>query len=135
MTEYDYRFSKKERLCLKNEISLLFEKGRPLTVHPLRLRYILVNSDSDTKCKVLFSVPKKLFKRAVKRNLIRRKIREAYRLNKHLLTGSVPEGKHLLIAFVYLDNSPLAYKIIEDSVKKSLSMVEAAVRKKNIKYE
>ncbi len=135
MTKYNYRISKQERLCLQNEISLLFEKGRSLTSHPLRLRYILIGSDTDTKSKVLFSVPKKLFKRAVKRNLIRRKIKEAYRLNRHPLMESIPQGKQLLIAFVYLDNSPQPYKVIEEAVKKSLTAIETAVKKQNLRNE
>ena len=77
----EFSFHKGERLSGAKTISSLFQSGRSVVSHPFRIIY----SHSDATAypvRVAISVPKRLFKRAVDRNLIKRRIREAYRLNK-----------------------------------------------------
>ena len=70
---------------------------------------------------ILISVPKKRFKRAVKRNLVKRQVREAYRKNKHLLLDALASrNKRLIIAFIWLDNHIHSSAEVEEKVKKLL---------------
>jgi ribonuclease P protein component len=66
---------------------------------------------------VLFSVPKRQFKHAVDRNLIRRRMKEAYRLHKQLLTGNFS------IAFIYIGKGIEDYEVIEKGMKSALKKV------------
>ena len=92
-----HTFSKAERLSGKTALARLIDGGRwGATAH---LKYCwLAGSESEVN-RLMVSVPKKLFKRAVRRNLLKRRLRESYRLQKELLTAS---GVDFLIAY----NSP-----------------------------
>ena len=74
---------KKERLCGKTTIGKLLAKGKHGNVPGLRFLY-MTNTGADTN-RIMVSVPKKMFKRAVKRNLLKRRIRESWRKQKHAL--------------------------------------------------
>src|SRR5690554_7313178 len=76
MTSSGYTLKKDERLYLKKQIGALFEDGKAFLAHPLRVQYLWVDDDGGAPVAVLFSVPKKRFKRAVKRNLLRRRMRD-----------------------------------------------------------
>ena len=75
---------KKERLCGKTSISKLLAKGKHGNVP--NMRYLCLKGTGNEENRIMVSVPKKLFKRAVKRNLLKRRIRESYRKQKHNLT-------------------------------------------------
>ena len=92
---------KSERLCGKLAIAGLMDHGRGGTAGCLRYRY-LVRSGADAS-RILISVPKRSFKRAVKRNLLKRRIREAYRLQKQLLPVPVD------VLFVYQSREVLPF--------------------------
>lgn len=78
---------KKERICCKNDISRLLEKGRFSSTG--FLRFCVLQDNGLPYSRIMVSVPKKLFRRAVKRNLLKRRIRESYRLQKHMLEKNV----------------------------------------------
>ena len=63
------------------------------------VKYIVINKKDSAKTKCLFYVPKKLFKRAVDRNKIRRRIKESYRLNKDKI--NVNDDKTLVLSLLY----------------------------------
>jgi len=68
--------------------------------------------------RLLISVPKRYFKKAVMRNLLRRRIKEAYRKNKMpLIDFLVKSGRHIDMAVIWSDPEPAEYKQIEESVK------------------
>ena len=111
-----HRFSKSERLCSKRLIDHLFLKGENFKSEPLTVIYVL-NPIPSQFHKVLITVPYKNFKKAVDRNLIKRRIREAYRLNKHLLSARVEK---LMIAYIYNSKEVEDYRQIESGIKNSI---------------
>ena len=86
MQSSQYTFKKEERLKSKKLIDHLFKKGLVLHQYPFKVLYDFTD-DQDFKfpAKIAVSVSKKLFKKAVERNHIKRKILEAYRINKSIL--------------------------------------------------
>lgn len=75
-------FHKEERLCSKRSLDLLFQNGSSFLLYPFRLTYLLVPQPHPYPAQVVINVAKKRFKRAVDRNLIKRRTREIYRCHK-----------------------------------------------------
>ena len=102
-------FRKEERLCRQLLIDRLFAGGsKSMSAFPMRLVYLPVEaSEANAPVTLLISVPKKRFRRAVKRNRVKRQIREAYRKNKHILYDKLEQldGTRLAMAFIWLDDS------------------------------
>lgn len=107
-------FPKHSKLCGQERIAQLYKEGKRFTAWPLRVTY----QPTDDETQVLVWAPKSLFKRAVKRNHLRRLMREAYRLHQHEL-----EGKYL-IAFNYMDKEEQPYAVIEKAVRKAMVKVK-----------
>lgn len=119
-----YHLHKNERLTSLILIERLFAGGsKSLPAFPIRIVYMTVTGDHLPTLSVLVSVPKKRFKRAVKRNRVKRQIREAYRKHKTLLTDPLQAaGKKMVIAFIWLDQSLHPSAEIEEKVKKLLQL-------------
>lgn len=100
----DASFPKSERLCGKTAVAALFGQGKSLSSGCLRCRFLLRADDAPAR--IVVSVPKRFFKRAVKRNLLKRRIRESYRRQKELL------GPGLDVLFVYSSSEVLPYEVI-----------------------
>lgn len=77
-----YTFRKEERLCSRKHLDLLFKNGSSFLLYPFRVSYLFIDETAVVQAQVVINVPKKRYKRAVDRNLLKRRIREAYRLNK-----------------------------------------------------
>jgi ribonuclease P protein component len=114
---------KSERLSSLTAVRRLFADGASGFVYPFR--YMVLKSESTTPTvEVLFSVPKRNHKRANKRNTLKRRMREAYRLNNDALHAAIEEhGKEVDIAFVYSTKDLLPYKTIEHAVHRILADV------------
>lgn len=120
----EYTLDKKERLNSKTMIERLFAGGsKSFPAFPLRVVYMQTEpvSEGDPAVSILISVPKKRFKRAVKRNLVKRQVREAYRKNKYILLNAPGlQNKRLILAFIWLDNAIRSSAEVEEKVKKLL---------------
>lgn len=120
MNEQQNTFKKKERLTGITSVSKLFEKGRTGLVYPLKFVFLERDTDPDSPARAAFSISKRNFKKAVERNLLKRRMREAYRLNKNLFYEK-QNGKSLDIMFIYVANEILSYPAIEKSLKEILN--------------
>jgi ribonuclease P protein component len=76
------KFNKEERLCSRKYLDLLFKNGSSFLLYPFRISYLIVEETAAYPVQVVINVPKKRYKHAVDRNLLKRRIREAYRLQK-----------------------------------------------------
>lgn len=124
--EVNNTFGKAEKLCKIKSIDRLFSQGDSFIAYPLRVVYFLEERGEDindpSAASVLVSVSKKKFKRAVKRNKVKRLIREAYRLNKsQFLEVMKTENKQIEIAFLYLKSDLPTYEEVEKSILKALA--------------
>jgi len=121
-----YTLSKCDRLKSEKQIGNLFEEGRKISTGCLRMVYLTAEIQQPNKVQVMFSVPKRNFKRAVKRNLIKRRMKESYRLNKFQLTDNLIDN--YLIAFIYTNTEILPYSEIEICIKELMQKFLKKVR-------
>jgi ribonuclease P protein component len=115
----DFSFNKAERLCSKKIMDKLFTEGKTIFVFPVKIVYLETSLLSNFPVQAAFTVGKRNFKRAVQRNLIKRRMREVYRLNKHKFYVEIGE-KQVAVFFIYTGKTISEYKQIESSVKKGL---------------
>ncbi|WP_294178136.1 ribonuclease P protein component [uncultured Coprobacter sp.] len=126
----NFKLTQAERLCGKKRIDALFTSGNSFIVYPYRIVYRPVPDTDNVPVSMFVSIPKKRFKRAVKRNLIRRRIKEAYRKNKHILTDTFQNQKITLdMAILYLDKEILDYQTLEKKLKDLLQKLKETVCK------
>lgn len=119
-SKIDFSFHKTERLCSKKIIDKLFIEGKTIFVYPVKIVFLETSLSSKFPVQAVFTVGKRNFKRAVQRNLIKRRMREAYRLNKHRFYVEIGE-KQVAVFFIYTAKTISEYKQIETSVKKGLN--------------
>ncbi|RIJ37219.1 ribonuclease P protein component [Pontibacter oryzae] len=120
-----YTFSKEEHLCSKRLISLLFSKSSSFNLYPLRFVYYTPQDLPPGQTQVLISVSKRYFKRAVDRNRLKRQMREAYRLHKHILYQH-PEQAPRLLGILYIGKEKKSFQSIQ---KKLISGLERCLTK------
>lgn len=110
-------FRKNQRLHKDYDVSPLFKEGEGIFCFPIKLvfRLIPMPSGDTTPCKVVVIVAKRYLKKAFMRNMVRRRMREAYRLNINQVNP--PIGYQVHIAIVYVAHQVLEYAPIEKSIK------------------
>lgn len=112
-----FSLKKKERLSKRGLIDSLFAEGKPFISYPLRFIFLKADEvDKSASTQVLFSVSKRKFKSAVIRNKMKRRMREAYRLNKSLLPDHTP----LYIAFQFIAKEEETFAEISKGMIKGL---------------
>jgi len=116
----DRSLPRTERLRSLGAVRRLFESGESGFVYPFRYVWF-AEPDLVQSVEVLFSVPKKFHKRANRRNLLRRRTKEAYRLQKNLLRDDAPVN--LDLALIYSSKEVVSYKTIAHAVRRILESV------------
>ena len=102
----------------------MFEGGvsKSFSIFPIRVVYMPVEQ-GEAPASILISVSKRRFKRAVKRNRVKRQIREAYRKNKSLLVDELQREQRLAVAFIYLSDELIATSELEEKMKIALARI------------
>ncbi len=108
-------FGKEEKLCSEKDIDLVYKTGISFLSHPIVIYHL--RKEEIPFSKVMVSVSKRKFKKAVDRNLLKRRMREAYRLNKSIL--KTPS----FLAFVFVGNEPATYQAIEKAIVHGLQRI------------
>lgn len=123
-----FTFKSKERLKSKKQIDELFNGGKSFFIYPFKVFYLIHDEQEDYPVKILFSVPKKRFKRANKRNLIRRRVKEIYRLKKPDFYSKLPKNKQIYIAIIYSSQSILKSHEMKPALDKILAQLVEKVK-------
>jgi ribonuclease P protein component len=104
-----FSFRKNEILRSRKRSASLFKDGSSFYIFPYRIFWMLTTLDEETPAQVMFSVGKRSFRKAVDRNLVRRRTRESYRLQKHDFYRFLEDnGQQCILAFVYTARVPLS---------------------------
>ena len=121
-------FPKSEKLGSKKCIDTLFANGRWLRSKHLRLVYFLSENEDDIPVQIVFSVPKRFHRRAVKRNLLKRRLRESYRLNKPAFYKRI-EGclQKIYIGVVFSTPDVVEYAVIDSELKYLLLQLSSRI--------
>lgn len=121
-------FSKNERLCSKILIDRLIETGKSFNHSPYRITWLPI-AESSAPIKVVISVPKRSFKKAVDRNRLKRQTREVYRKQKQNVYDVLGEKKILLL-IVYTAKTKIEFKELELKLKEALERLSKTVAEK-----
>lgn len=119
-------FRKRERITSQKLIDLLFDgsQSKSFVAYPVRVVWSLLENDGhDEPVQVLMSVPKKRLHHAVDRNRAKRQMREAYRLGKQTLVDVVPEGKRLVVGFIWISDHAEPSALVAPRMGKLLARI------------
>lgn len=129
-----YTFKKEERLCSKKLIEELFHNGSSFLLYPFRIVWLRHPLPTSVPAQVVINVPKRRFKKAVHRNLIKRRIREIYRLNKgsELYNFLEDHSGQLLLGIHYVGKDIVDYHLMEKKFKLVLIQLKELYLKSHI---
>lgn len=107
------KFPKRERLNSKIKIDNLFKSKNTFTYNKIKVNWD-INPSKGNHSEILISVPKRIIPVAIKRNKIKRLIRESYRINKNILELN---NQELNISFLFLSSEIPQYNSLEEKIK------------------
>lgn len=123
-------FHKNERLCSRTLIQQLFRAGRTFNSGPFRVHWGARAGTSSSPVQVMIAVPKGLVPKATGRNLVKRRIREAYRRNKQILYGPLTgAGRQIILIISYNTKETLTFEEIRHKIILLLQRLNEAVEK------
>ena len=128
-----YTFKKEERLCSKRLLEKLFHNGSSFLLYPYRIVWLAEKLPAEVPVQVVISVPKRRFKKAVDRNLIKRRIREIYRLNKSEQLYSYFSGSEiqLLLGIHFVGKDIPDYAFMDKKLKLAFEQLKNLSLKHN----
>jgi len=119
---------KEERLRGERVFLYLFEHGHSFFQTPYKVFWLKTSDTALYPVRFAVSVPKRRFKRAVKRNLIKRRTREVFRTNKQILnTAAITDNHQVHLLVIYSSDRLLTYAELEESMKKILQRIVQGV--------
>lgn len=128
---HQLKLHKSEKLCSRTAINELFARGDSAIAYPLRAVFRTNDSERPKAAQFMISIPKKKIHTAVGRVLMRRRVRESYRLNRNLLYPTLEAcGKNVDIAFTYLSKSEADYALIDSKMKDLLGKISTSLENK-----
>jgi len=128
----NYRLPKSERLHADKLIKELFNEGSSFFLYPFKVLFFVKKERGDGTAQVLFSVSKKKIKKATERNLVRRRIKEVYRLNKSLLNLA---SKDVSIGLIYVSSDLMEFANLESKIIPILKKLSTIIVQNDLKNE
>ena len=117
-----FKFPKKQKLCGEKVIERLFANGKSISEKPFRAIWNFEKNNDQVCVKSLIVVSKKRLKLAVDRNVVKRRIKEAYRLQKKQLEYFLEStNQQLNLAIIYQEEEIFDYKTLEEKINLLLS--------------
>lgn len=121
-------YPKKEKLCSKNIIDGFFHKNKPIYDFPLKIFWQISELPADVPCQSIVTVSKRRFKRAVIRNLLKRRMREAFRLNKAELYMKLNKTNIQIALMIIYNHSEIhSFKTIETAMIKCFAKLNKLI--------
>ena len=121
-----FTFRKDERLCSKKQIEKLFSEGESFLVYPLKIVFAKIEFSGSFPVRVAFTVSTKKFRKATERNLIKRRMREAYRLNKYILFSAEQQAP-MAVMFIYVGKEVSDFFSIKKAMERCLSLISKSI--------
>ena len=115
----NFKLPKSERLYAEKRIKELFNEGSSFFLYPFKVVFLVKKELASQPNQVLFSVSKKKIRKASGRNFIKRRLKETYRLNKHILSS-----KGILLGFIFVGNPEMSFFEIEPKMKFALERLQ-----------
>lgn len=126
-----FTFTKSERIYKRDEIQALFRHGKSFNEFPFRVLHLKIEKDIEP-IKIAVSIPKRRFKKAVDRNLLKRRTKEAYRTNKLKIKSKLNDADFsIIVMFIYIGSDALPFKQIEHKINLILLRLESIYGKDN----
>jgi ribonuclease P protein component len=127
-----FSLRKKERLKSRKKLEQVFESGQSFSVGPIRVLWLCTQQEDGSGVQAAFASSKKVHKQATKRNLLKRRMKEAYRKNKHVLTTFLVEKNMICsLVFLYFYKDILNYEDIEKHLVQSIQQLIKRIEKGN----